>query len=121
MAKFGCTTPFGINLNTICTDQTKGKLALDLLRELRSLKNIKSCLYPCTNLKIRLDKIEFAELNGTTRVKLIFDQFIRITSLHISYTGLELVAEVGGYVGLFLGFSVFQLSHAIKFLTRKFE
>ena len=121
MTKLGCTTPFGINPDTICTDQTKGKLALDLLRELRSLKSIKSCLYPCTNLKIRLDKIEFAELNGKTRVKLIFDQFIRITSLHISYTGLELVAEVGGYVGLFLGFSVFQLSHAIKFLTRKFE
>ena len=34
--------------------------------------------------------------------------------VHISYNILELMAEVGGYVGLFLGVSVNQFSDLIK-------
>ena len=52
-----------------------------------------------------------------------FDQFIKVTDTYIAYTELELFAEFGGYVGLFLGFSVFHLSGAfqkgLRFLIQK--
>ena len=110
----GCTTPFGISLDNICTDKTKGELAIQLFKKLRSQKRFEDCLYPCTNLKVRLDKVEFGEVIGATRAKFMFDQYIRVTTSYVSYTGLELVAEVGGYVGLFLGLSVYHLSHAFN-------
>ena len=39
-----------------------------------------------------------------------FNKYIRVTNAEYSYTELELLAEFGGYVGLFLGMSVFHLS-----------
>ena len=123
MKKLGCTTPFGISLDNICTDKTKGELAIELFKKLRSQKRFEECLYPCTNLKIRLDKVEFGKVVGATRAKFMFDQYIRVTTSYVSYTGLELVAEVGGYVGLFLGLSVYHLSHAfntfVQYIFRK--
>ena len=45
--------------------------------------------------------------NGS--IWLEFDKYIKVTISNYSYTGLELLAELGGYVGLFLGLSVFDL------------
>ena len=89
-------------------------MAIQLFKKLKSQKRIDNCLNPCTNLKVRLDKVEFGKLVGATRAKFMFDQYIRVTTSYVSYTGLELVAEVGGYVGLFLGLSVYHLSHAFN-------
>ena len=35
---------------------------------------------------------------------------IKVTEAYYSYTELELIAEFGGYVGLFLGISVFDIN-----------
>ena len=43
-------------------------------------------------------------------IQLTFQKYIKVTSTYWSYAGLSLVAEVGGYVGLFLGVSVNQIS-----------
>ena len=43
-----------------------------------------------------------------------FDKFIKVTHAYLAYTELELLAELGGYVGLFLGYSVFHLSEVIE-------
>ena len=40
---------------------------------------------------------------------LMFDKYIKVTTSTYGYTELELLAELGGYVGLFLGLSVFDL------------
>ena len=54
-----------------------------------------------------------------------FDQFVKVTNTYIAYTELELIAEFGGYVGLFLGFSVFHLTTAfqkgLRFFTQKYR
>ena len=51
---------------------------------------------------------EFGELN------LYFEKFIRVLETYWAYSGLSLLAEVGGYVGLFLGVSVNQVSYVIR-------
>ena len=50
---------------------------------------------------------EKEEDNPKKFIRLNFDKFIKITKARHSYTELELLAEIGGYVGLFLGLSVF--------------
>ena len=52
-----------------------------------------------------------------------FHQYIKVTEAYYSYTELELIAEFGGYVGLFLGISVFDInqvfSKAFNYLNPK--
>ena len=50
--------------------------------------------------------------NGTVS-ELNFDKYVKVTKVKRSYTELELLAELGGYVGLFLGISVLHLSQAV--------
>ena len=45
--------------------------------------------------------------NHTMRLR--FNKYIKVIKSSYAYTELELFAELGGYVGLFLGLSVFDL------------
>ena len=47
-------------------------------------------------------------------LSLAFHQYIKVTEAYYSYTELELIAEFGGYVGLFLGISVFDINQAFS-------
>ena len=60
-------------------------------------------------------KFDLSTWNGIT---LIFDKFIVTKRARYSYRELELFAELGGYVGLFLGISVMHLKDVFdKFLS----
>ena len=62
-------------------------------------------------IQIRKNQTETQEKK---QVILTFDKFIKVTHAYLAYTELELLAELGGYVGLFLGYSVFHLSEVIE-------
>ena len=49
------------------------------------------------------------------------EQMITVQEQYWSYPFLSYVADVGGYVGVFLGVSFFQLSNLILFLTSGLE
>ena len=119
MDKIGCTTPFVVNLDHICKDLNKSKKARELYHRLhQKTHKIKDCLYPCKFIKIAVIPYKKRSDKNTTRLK--FDKFIKVTKAAYSYTELELLAEFGGYVGLFLGFSVFQVSHVVDKILDKF-
>ena len=119
MIAIGCTTPFGVNIDHICTDIDKSKKAKELYDRLHYKRfQIKDCLYPCKFIKIAVIPYKKRSDKNTTRLK--FDKFIKVTKAAYSYTELELLAEFGGYVGLFLGFSVFQVSHVVEKILDKF-
>ena len=44
---------------------------------------------------------------------------IKVYSHHVLYSGSDLVADIGGYLGLFLGLSVFGLAQLITHNVRK--
>ena len=78
------------------------------------------CPKSCTVYKMRtyeeevmyiidLREVEF-KLMPISSVSIIFHELITMSTDQYSYNWLNLVAEVGGYVGLFLGYSVFQLT-----------
>ena len=119
MDKIGCTTPFVVNLDHICKDLNKSKKARELYHRLhQKTHKIKDCLYPCKFIKIAVIPYKKRSDKNTTRLK--FDKFIKVTKAAYSYTELELLAEFGGYVGLFLGFSVFQVSQVVDKLMKKY-
>ena len=115
MKKFGCTSPFGHfgYLNNICTDNVTGKQAFDMFEELDDDRlYIPECPYPCDFLKLTAIPKKLRG-DGEKDLHISFGQYIKVTESYFSYTGLELIAEFGGYVGLFLGVSVFHINQVI--------
>ena len=101
--------PYGINIDNICIDQNRSQNAMRLYNELFYHRfTIRKCLYPCKFIKTF---VTGEQLNDWDSKSLFFqfNRFIKTSKSQYSYGLLELLAEFGGYVGLFLGISVFQL------------
>ena len=115
MKNIGCTTPFGLNLDNICTDQNLGKQAYKLYEEYIRHQNyqLKECLYQCNFLNIVLTPQLLRRNDSKNKTSFVFEEYIKVSKSSFAYTELELLAELGGYVGLFMGLSVFDLRFAI--------
>ena len=119
MTLLGCTSPYGRNKSSICTDKEKSTLAYDLFENL-TLNNLtdannrcpKSCTYQMTSFSSFLKEDNGDPDQGYLYLK--FQRFIKVSRSRYAYTWLELLAEVGGYVGLFLGVSVNQTLPILK-------
>ena len=113
MDSIGCTTPFGLELDNICNEKNKSSEANQLFRDVflgTDMQVGKECPYPCQFLMNRITTTDYKEENDTDNaISMEFDKYIKVTTSTYGYTELELLAELGGYVGLFLGLSVFDL------------
>ena len=113
MKLFGCVPPslssYGYQ---VCTKAPK----IDMMYEAERGIN---CTKPCAMYKMRnLAKFYASDLT-TTFITIKFHELIAISKDQYSYIWLNLVAEVGGYVGLFLGFSVFQMTDLLEVLIQR--
>ena len=109
MEKYGCTTPFSTFQENICRENITGKQALEHFEDLSDeRKYIKECLNPCEHMK--LSATYLAARGNRNDFSMNFYQYIKVAEASYSYTELELVAEIGGYVGLFLGVSVIDIN-----------
>ena len=123
----GCVTPFGITKENICQDEQVAKKAHNLYKEFRNhylkLKNV-SCLEPCSYLNIKIMKAsetKGAKMivdKGFGEVQLNFNEQIHETVAYYSYDDLSFIAEIGGYVGLFLGASMYQTADLFDTIIR---
>ena len=123
----GCVTPFGITKENICQDEQVAKKAHNLYKEFRNhylkLKNV-SCLEPCSYLNIKIMKAsetKGAKMivdKGFGEVRLNFNEQIHETVAYYSYDDLSFIAEIGGYVGLFLGASMYQTADLFDTIIR---
>ena len=123
MGKYGCSIPFYQTPNilniTLCDETKTRREAQDMFWKLHSSPpdgfGKKECPYPCTNLMIKMMNIK--ETTGVaTTLELHFNEFTQVITAHYTYTELELLAEFGGYVGLFLGYSVLNLTDVFYIL-----
>ena len=108
MKELGCTTPFGLNLDKICTDKNLGIRATKLYTHNFFNNHIEDCLYPCQFLNILLTPQSLRQ-NDNEMSSFLLEEYIKVSKSTYAYTELELMAELGGYVGLFMGFSIFDL------------
>ena len=121
MDKIGCTTPFGKIKDNICLNQTLGLKALEMLDD-QTQKYKKICQMPCNYVTVKQFKVmEYGDgKSGNVRLILNFSPNIKSTEEYYLYTPLSLIAEVGGYVGLFLGVSFHQIKDLFNFFISKY-
>ena len=60
---------------------------------------------------------EVSKTEGNGLLRLTFNKKIQETVAYYSYDNLSFVAEIGGYVGLFLGASINQTADLFQFIT----
>lgn len=121
LQSIGCTTPFGPNKTKICTDQDKGKEALTMYNNVFQAfsTNFSECTHPCTFITTQViitnDQLQpYIDKKKNSLIKISTQENIKITEATEAYTLLSLIAEIGGYVGLFLGISIVQINNVIK-------
>ena len=119
MKEIGCTTPWGKNKSTICTSSSKAKMAADLYNKYFWMGT--TCPNPCKFLKVRASVLysnQDPERN-TSALYINLDNKISYYESYFTYLPLSLIAEIGGYVGLFLGISFNQFHELVDFLKSK--
>ena len=89
-----------------------------------STKNNKFCLHPCNFITARAiinsNKIGyFVDGKPGTTVTIKFKENIKVYEAYQIYSLLSMIAEIGGYVGLFLGVSVNMVTNLMEFLFAK--
>ena len=65
------------------------------------------------------EKYKKSRTKSYSSVLIYFEENIKVTRDYYIYTKINLIAEIGGYVGLFLGVSVNQLTNLIDFIVAK--
>ena len=125
MESLGCTTPYLTDKSNICTDQEKARKATELYVNLKDdLFNdrIEVCPKPCENLMIDFGRLSETETDTPeSELHIHLRKFIKVSTVSYTYKGLELFAEVGGYMGLLLGISLSQLPGLIADMVQKFQ
>ena len=105
----------------ICTDKNDTSFALDKYQKLLIIPpTSEKCLAPCHQLDIHIrgesfGKIDLTIGNLTQSIFSIlnFQKWIKERKEKLLYTELSLFAEIGGYVGIVLGYSLLNLADNI--------
>ena len=130
--QFGCTSPFGPNKKQICQASIISEEAVSLnvtkiyKNGLFNTETYGECLNPCSFFTFTLtDSFDYVSNEGfgkaDTSLELNFENVIKVNKGYHAYSELSLIAEIGGYVGLFLGVSVNQITNLIEYVVLKIQ
>ena len=118
----GCTTPFVTKKDNICKNKTDGMKAFKLYKKVTGGKfgpNYGSCLESCSFMSIKLITSKEWGTNASEGILwLLFSEKVTEIVAYHSYDSLSFIAEIGGYVGLFLGASVYQIADLFQSMIR---
>ena len=106
------------NKSAICLEQKNGRKAYTIAynKLTKKTEKYKTCPKACTYMGITLGSKSTNMRIGSGRIVLKFEQYIQVSISSFTYGWLELLAEVGGYFGLFLGVSINQILSLSKHL-----
>ena len=122
MSEFNCTSPWGTNKDHICTNETVGFSALRMYLDYFLHQNVTKaktlCPKSCNLMELRSGNQQGGiqeRINGKRSGSISFklNQIITVSTDQYTYIWLNFIAEVGGYVGLFLGYSVYHITDAL--------
>ena len=127
VSRIGCVPPY--LKNTFHEKENQGMCSPKQLKQLSDdldfpLTNIENMYRPCKDLFALFPRIVYEEtgkeyrerFNLTTKIQIHFltDEFKYISELQ-AYPAWSFMAEVGGYAGLFIGFSFLQFPDIIQY------
>ena len=116
--QIGCTTPYGLNKSMICKETEKAQKALDLFAK---MQRNSSCLNPCTYLVPQTYFTYQKKNNQRFQLYLSNNGAVKVTRSELAYDTLTLLADIGGYVGLFLGIAIVHVKEIFQILALKMK
>ena len=110
-----CTVPWVLDNKKICTKPQDINTAFWIAWN-RVTNQKKDCLPPCNQLLVDVGSKEQTPLrsNKTSQLLLYFPPRLLKSTEHYLYTILTLLAEIGGYMGLLLGYSLFNFATLVN-------
>lgn len=109
MEQFGCTTPFGIDKTQICKEKEMGTKALKLFRSYTK-KAEEHCLKPCRAMQVNAVKIQHLKINfPENQLEILNSDTVKVTETRRLSSILDLLANFGGFLAIFLGVSIFTI------------
>lgn len=104
MELFDCASPFGNFTNVTCKDNDTAYQAFEFFH--KKTYDYLTCPNPCESLWIKVKSSSVnKEKQNDTSVWLAFESFIKRSQSRYSYGLINLTAEIGSHIGLFLGLS----------------
>ena len=113
----GCTVPWVLDDKNICTKASDISKAFWIYWR-RVTNQMKDCLPPCNQLLIDVGSKDVdrkpLENNKSSQLLLYFPPRVLRSNENYLYTILTLLAEIGGYMGLLLGYSLFNFATLVN-------
>ena len=98
-SEYGCTTPWILNTTKICKKSDNVK-AVCLVNHKRGENQFKDCHLPCQTLTVSLGDKDKPDMYDGINLGLYFPPRVLLTEEKYLYTFHNLVAEIGGLIGL---------------------
>ena len=126
MEKINCTWPFlpfdtmsNSSWNEVCKNDCEIETMTGDIVAKYVHKKAQNCLDPCNYIQIFASETSRTAFTRNPRVIFQFAETVNVMTAYYDYTGISLVAEIGGYVGLFLGISFYKTTDIITYLFKK--
>ena len=113
MERVNCTWPFVKNKNHICTEEDSAIKAMQIGTIIRQRSK---CPNRCNYMKLITIPTNRYPKKAGSFLKFFLPNSIQVHKAYYAYDAVSLLAEIGGYVGLFLGFSFYQLTDLLNWL-----
>ena len=116
MKEVSCITPYVMDDKNVCKDKTLNDTANEYFLTKVTSKEPTTCLNPCTKIIANFGIRKDTPTDYYAQVYIDFPSEVKVITAYPSYEILSLIAEIGGYVGLFLGISVLDLKSLSNFI-----
>ena len=114
MDTLNCTTPFGHIHDQICLDKEKAQKAKAIYTDIL-VRNNYNCPDPCHTILTHYSILRRQESRSkVSELKINFPLRIKTVTSYPAYSFLSLIAEIGGYVGLFMGVSFLDMVNIVN-------
>ena len=109
MKEYCCTPPIFKRKENICTNETISKQVFEYWDTAKYYTN---CSDPCKEMLVQANNILVKNITKHySEMKLYFRPKVKVVKSYYAYSRLSLIAEIGGYFGLFLGVSINQITY----------
>ena len=117
----GCTAPYVKDAYNICTKQKDILMASEIVTNIIK-HGAHSCNVPCHSVGVDLGAKNYQNLTIVRQPFAVLELYLLPTALQTTekllYTRLRLLAEIGGYIGLLCGYSLFSF---LRWINGRFD